>query len=156
MRTVYLAILFAVSFGVAGTGFADHEMASGSKKMEPVGKVQRIYIREDGDLFIQVSSRKKASEQELWADVRFAELLTNGRDTEFVRLPDEGTVRQGDLVEAKVIEYNELDPSPIAPESHVTKIVAKRDSVAAMAFELKLLAKTHDLKRVALLTQFDR
>ena len=146
----YLLAVLALACTMASTSFANPESNCALKEVMPVGKVRHIYVRADGGLFVEVHSMNKVRDEELWAEVEFAEKLSSGNDTEFVRLPDSRAVQTGDIVEAKVIEYNELDPSPIAPESHVTKIVAKHDSVAAMAFELKLAAKSHNFQRLAL------
>ena len=152
MRKSYLLAILALTCSMASTSFANPESSYVSKGLIPVGKVRHIYVRADAGMFVEVRSMKKVHDEELWADVEFAETLSNGNDMEFMRLPESKTVQNGDIVEAEVIAYNELDPSPIAPESHVTKVVAKHDSFASMAFDLKLAAKSRKPQRIALVS----
>ncbi len=143
MRKISLFTLCAVVCGISGNGYAGYETAFEEKNIEPVGRVEKIYVRVDGDVYVEQSAVRREPSQELWADVQFVEKTATGHEMEFVRLPEITKVRAGDIVEAKVFEYNELDPSPIMPENHVTKLVAKRNSFMAMAFDLKLQAKSN-------------
>lgn len=101
-----------------------------------VGKVEKIYIRQSNNFFIEKSLVRKPSNNEQWTEVRFATALADGRRSEIVRLPESATVEPGDLVSARLAAKRDLVRGLIPEVSRMVAVVAKHDTLAAMAFDL--------------------
>jgi len=101
-----------------------------------IGKVDKIYVRESANFFIEKSLLRRPRNQEQWSEVRFAEPLADGRKSELVRLPDSVNVERGDLVSAQLADKRDTLPGLIPEVNRMVSVVAKHDTLAAIMYDL--------------------
>jgi hypothetical protein len=97
-----------------------------------LGKVHTIYVRVSDNLFFERKLVRPAPAQELWADVRPAQ---DSGKANLYKLPQDVKVEPADVVATR--EGDNPLVAPLIPEvSRVTHIVAKHDTIRAIAFGL--------------------
>ncbi len=101
-----------------------------------VGKVEKFYVRESNNFYIEKSLVRKPRDAEEWTEVRFAAPLADGRRSEIVRLPESAKVERGDLVSTQLADKRDFVRGLIPDVSRVVSLVAKHDTLAAMMFDL--------------------
>jgi hypothetical protein len=129
MKTLNIALLLVLVW--AGLPARADESATGV-----IGKVEKLYVRQSNNFFIEKSLVRKPSSSEQWTEVRFAAPLADGRKSEIVRLPESAVVEPGDLVSTQLVAQRERVRGLIPDVNRMVAVVAKHDTLAAMAFDL--------------------
>jgi hypothetical protein len=101
-----------------------------------IGKVERHYVRESPNFFIEKRLVRKPRNDEQWTEVRFAAPLADGRKSEIVRLPQTASVERGDLISTQIVDKRDAMPGLIPEENRMISLVAKHDTLAAIMFDL--------------------
>jgi hypothetical protein len=124
------------------------------------GQVERIYVRESRNLFIEKKLVRKPEQRELWAEVRIENPLRGEYVTELAQLPENVNIEHGDLVDTRITDATLLGvaqfspptfyavpsgPAPLPEVNRVTALLAKHDTLRAMLFGLNNPARRQSL-----------
>jgi len=121
-------IIIAAALAASGTAFAQQ---SGARDKAPVGKVERVYVKDRDGLYIEAALVRDTRGRELWADVRLAAPLKAGRKNELVQIPVDTAVRSGDVVEVAVVDKDESAFVPLPAVSRMVRHVRGDEPVVA-------------------------
>lgn len=134
VRLAFVAFLLVSSLPRAAAG----DISMGGKSA--VGKVERVYVRVAGQVYLDRAFRDAGEGQDLWADVHFAEPLEDGRQMVTALIPDGSHVERGDLTEVRFAYRSGSrlapvrDVAPMREIDRVTALTAKYHSSAAINY----------------------
>jgi hypothetical protein len=123
----------ALLAAAAGSVLAQDDGATGNSA---VSKVAAVYVREARGLYYEKALLRRAEDKALWVEVRFADALTGGVKSELFLVPAGVAIERGDLVVTRAGDESPRNLNLLPDVSRVTRLVAKHDTLMAMAFGL--------------------
>jgi len=127
-RLALVALLLVSGLPRAAAG----DISAGGKSA--VGKVERVFVRAAGQVYLDSAFRAAGEGQDLWADVRFAEPLEDGRQTVTALIPDGSNLERSDLAEVRFAHRTGMRVGPMREMDRVIALTAKYYSSAAMNY----------------------
>ena len=119
--------------------------ADGGPGDAAVGKVDRLYIREARELFIEKKLLRRSEDKEVWVDVRTPATVASQTTGEMFKVPADLAIERGDLVATRVGDESGRFLNLIPIPNKVTQLVAPHDSLMAMTFGLPKSSPMLDL-----------
>jgi hypothetical protein len=107
--------------------------------------VDTVYVREAKGLYIEKKLLRKIEHKELWVDVRFATALPGDPKSELFQVPADIAIERGDLVATRIGEPTLRSMNLLPVVSRVTRLVARHDTLMAMAFGISNSRRTQGL-----------
>jgi len=124
--------------GLLVTGAAASALAQsdGVKGDAVIGKVNTVYVLEAKGLYIEKKLLRKTENKEVWVDIRLATSIPGEPTGELFQVPADIAIERGDLVATRVGDLTPRIMGLLPEVSRVTLLVAKHDTLMAMAFGL--------------------
>ena len=101
-----------------------------------VGKVDTVYVRQARGLFIEKKLVRKIEDKEIWVDARTADALEQHTGGEMFKVPSNLPIERGDLVAMRLGDESARALNLIPIPNQVTHLVARHDTLMAIAFGL--------------------
>jgi hypothetical protein len=127
-RLAFVTFLLVSGLPPAAAG----DVSTGGKSA--VGKVERVFVRAAGQVYVDSAFGAAGEGQDRWADVHFAEPLEDGRQAVTALIPDESNVERGDLTEVRFAHRTGMRVGPMREMDRVTALTAKYYSSAAINY----------------------
>ncbi len=112
---------------------------AGAQQREPAGstqtgRVERIYVKESHNFFIETRIAGATRGRERWSEVAIRAPQPGKPAREIVQIPHDVKVAVGDIVELTVAERDEFQIAPVQEVSRIVKLIAPSDSHYAAIF----------------------
>lgn len=121
MKPLFAVLMLAVC---AAAGAQQREPAGGTQ----TGKVERLYVKEAHNFFIETRIAGATRGRERWSEVAIRAPQPGKPAREIVQIPHDVKVAVGDIVELTVAERDEFQIAPVQEVSRIVKLLAPSDS----------------------------
>ena len=130
-KLIFATIAAAVAIAPA---YADN---TGDHGQAAAGRVETVLVKEARGFFIEKKLLRKTDDKEIWVEVRFPASYLSGPDTNVFQVPENVALERGDIVMAEIADQSPRVFKLIAGENQVTSLVAKRDTLQALLFDVR-------------------